>query len=102
MRSHIGASRFQCNIRFTTAAPKHQEQNGLSERHWGTIMKLANTMLLHAQVSRKFFYYAAKYAQFIHDVIPVKDLNDENCLPCTPYQLRNNMKPDVRHFRVFG
>ena len=24
-------------IRFTTAAPKHQEQNGLVERHWGTI-----------------------------------------------------------------
>ena len=33
-------------IRFTTAAPKHQEQNGLVERHWGTIVKMANTMLL--------------------------------------------------------
>ena len=26
------------NIRFTTAAPKHQEQNGLVERHLGTIL----------------------------------------------------------------
>ncbi len=73
------------NIRFATAAPKHQEQNGLVERHWGTIMKLANTMLIHVRLSRKFFYDAAKYAQFEHDVIPVKDLNDENDLQCTPY-----------------
>ena len=31
------------------------------ERHWGTIAKLANTLLLHARLNRKFFYYAAKY-----------------------------------------
>ena len=30
------------NIKFNTAAPKHQEQNGKVERHWGTILKLAN------------------------------------------------------------
>ena len=70
----------------------HQEQNGLVERHWGTILKLANTMIIHARLSKKFFYYAVKYAQFIHDVIPVKDLLDENGLPCTSYQLINNSK----------
>ena len=94
-------------IRFTTAAPKHQEQNGLVERHWGTILKLANTMIIHARLSKKFFYYAVKYAQFIHDVIPVKDLLDENGLPCTPNQLENiqDFKPkfstksaQYRHF----
>ena len=36
--------------RFTTAAPKHQEQNGLVERHWGTILKMANTMIIHARL----------------------------------------------------
>jgi len=90
------------NIRCTTAAPKHQEQNGLVERHWGTILKMANTMIIHARLSKKFFYYAIKYAQYMHDVIPVKDLNDENGLPCTPYQLINGRKPSVRQFRVFG
>ena len=39
---------------FNPAAPKHQEQNGLVERHWGTIAKLANTLLLHARLNRKF------------------------------------------------
>ena len=30
---------------FNTAAPKHLEQNGLVERHWGTIVRYANTLL---------------------------------------------------------
>ena len=89
-------------IRFSSAAPKHQEQNGLVERHWGTVLKIANTMLLHARLSKKFFYYAAKYAQRVHDVIPVKELCDKDGLPTTPYQLATNSKPNVRHYRVFG
>ena len=38
-------------IHFNSAAPKHQKQNGLVKRHWGTIAKLANTLLLHARLS---------------------------------------------------
>ena len=64
------------SIRFTTATPKYQEQNVLVERHWGTITKMANTMLLHARLNKKFFFYAVKYAQRVHDVIPVKDSVD--------------------------
>ena len=64
-------------INFDTTAPKYQEQNGLVERHWGNIIRLANTLLLHARLNRKFFYYAVKYAQYIFDVIPVKDFNDQ-------------------------
>ena len=62
------------NIKFDTAAPKHQEQNGMVERHWGTIVRMAKTLLLHARLSTKFLYYAIKYAQYIHDVIPVREL----------------------------
>gem|GEM_PF-2876143 len=89
-------------IHFTSAAPKHQEQNGMVERHWGTIAKLANTLLLHARLNRKFFYYAVKYAQYIHDVIPVRNLQDKDGLPTTPYMLATGRKPTVKHFRVFG
>ena len=77
-------------INFDTAAPKYQEQNGLVERHWGTIVRLANTLLLHARLNRKFFYYTVKYAQYIHDVIPVKDLNDKKRFPTTPFFLATN------------
>ena len=60
-------------------------------------------MIFYARLSKKFFYYAVKYAQFIYDLIPVRDLQDtKNGLPCTPYQLINNCKPNVRHYRVFG
>ena len=64
-------------INIDTAAPKRQEQNGLVERHWGTIVRLANTPLLHTRLNRRFFYYALKYAQYIYDVVPVKDPNDK-------------------------
>ena len=46
---------------------------------------MANTMLLHARLNKKFFYYAAKYAEKVHDVIPVKDLFDDRGLPTTPH-----------------
>ena len=72
------------------------------ERHWGAILKLANTLLIHARLNRKFIFYAVKYAQYIHDVIPVKDLNDKHGFPTTPYAMATNRKPSVKHFRVFG
>ena len=58
--------------------------------------QMANTMIIHARLSKKFFYYTVKYTQCIHDVIPVKDLNDKDGLPCTPYQLVNDRKPSAR------
>ena len=89
-------------IRLSSAAPKHQEQNCLVQRHWRTILKLANTMILHAKLSRKFFYCAVKYAQRGYDVIPVKELYDSDGLPAIPYQLSSYSKPNIRHYRVFG
>ena len=57
---------------------------------------------MHARLNRKFFYYAVKYAQYIHDVIPVRNLLNENGLPTTPYYLATGRKPAVKYFRVFG
>ena len=89
-------------IKFTTAAPKHQEQNGLVERHWGTVAKLANIILLHAQLNGKLFYCKVKCAQYIHDILPVREVFDTNGLPTTPYYLATNRKHTVKHFKVFG
>ena len=90
------------SIRFTTAAPKYQEKNGLVERHWKTITKMANTMLLHARLNKKFIFYAVKHAQRVHNVIPVKDLVDNQGLPTTSYYLLSGSKSNVKQFRVFG
>ena len=89
-------------IHFNSAAPKCEKQNGIVERHWGAIVKLSNTFLLHARLNRRFSYYAAKYAQYIHDIIPVRDLLDDHGLPTTPYHLATGRKPVVKHVRVFG
>ncbi len=58
--------------------------------------------MLHAQLNRKFFYYAVKYAQYIHDVLPVQNLLDKDGHPTIPYYLATSRKPAVKHFRVFG
>ena len=68
-------------VKFNTVAPKHQEQNGMVERHWGTIMKLANKRFIHARSNQKFIYNAVKYVQYIHDVMSVKALNDKYGFP---------------------
>ena len=59
-------------------------------------------MLLHARLRKKFFYYATKYAQRVHDVIHVRDLFDVDGLPTTPHQMTTGRNLIVRHFRVFG
>ena len=38
----------------------------------------------------------------MNEIILVKDLTNKNGLPSTPYQLVNNIKPNIKHFRVFG
>ena len=68
----------------------------------GNYCKISKYLLLHARLNRKFFYYAVKYAQYIHGVIPVKNLNDKKGFPTTPFFLATNRKPSTMHFRTFG
>ena len=67
----------------------------------GNSYKIGNTILLHARLNGKVFYYAVKYVQYIHDVIPIKDLNDDKGFPTTPFSLATNRKPPIKHFRTF-
>ena len=60
------------------------------------------TLLLHSHLNRKFFYYVTKYAQYIHNVILIKDLFDDNGSTTAPYLLATGQKPAAKHFRVFG
>ena len=90
------------SIVFTTATPKHQEQNGLVERHWGEIFKLANILLIHARLSTKFFYFVAKYAEKIHDIMPIRNLINDYGMPTTPHYMAFQRLPKASHFRVFG
>ena len=71
-------------------------------RHWDTIVRMTNTMLLHAGLSKNFFYYTVKYAQRVYGVIPVRGLLDTDGLPTTPHQMTKCKKSIVRCFKVFA
>ena len=90
------------SIVFSSAAPKHQHQNGLVERHWKIVYDMANSLILNARLSPKFFAYALKYAEKMHDVIPVRDLTDDAGRPTIPYIKAFGKKPYVQHFKTFG
>ena len=46
--------------------------------------------------------YALKYAEKIHDIIPIKNLFDVRGRPTTPYMKAFKKKPKAQHFRTFG
>ena len=37
-----------------------------------------------------------------HDVIPIKDLNNDKGFPTTPFSLATNRKSPIKYFRTFG
>ncbi len=53
----------------------------------------------YARLNQKCICYAIKYAQYIHGVIPAKDLNGKYGFPSTSYVMATNRKPpDLRVF----
>ena len=63
---------------------------------------MANNILLHTRLRKKYIFYVAKYSQSVHDTISVRNLFDEDWLPTTTNQIVTGKKPIVRYFRVFG
>ena len=94
-------------ITVISAAPEHQEMNGLAERLWQTARVMAFRMLTSARLPISFFHFALMYAWQICVVLPAKStsrVNEEgNLVPTTPHYLYSGGKtPDVRRYRVFG
>ena len=94
-------------IALKSAAPAHQEMNGMAERIWQTCRVMAFKMLSAARLGLAFFHWALIYAQQICAVLPAKSTSrvDEEgeLVPTTPYFLYfNGQIPDVRRFRVWG
>ena len=93
-------------IRCEAAAPHHQHQNGMVERRWQHLRGLANKMMTHARLPRKYFGHALQYAWMVSNLTPVKDVfyTDIDGLhnPCTPYERYFGSAPNLSRFRVFG
>ena len=81
------------------APPEQQHQNGLVERTWQTISKMARSFITDKQMPKSFWYWAIKHASRIQNVFPIKV--DERFT--TPHELVFKTKPDYRQlFRLFS
>jgi hypothetical protein len=89
-------------IKLETAAPEHQEMNGICEAKWREVHNTANTLLNNARLGGAFFHHAHTYATHIINACPAKNVIDEHGNPTTPFYYSYRRKPSLANFRVFG
>ncbi|DBA04587.1 TPA: hypothetical protein N0F65_011135 [Lagenidium giganteum] len=81
---------------FTEADTPHQ--NSLAERKHQTILDMARTMMMEANLPKFLWEEAMTYAQHIRNRVPTIARPDG----FTPYEGRFKSKPDISHLRIFG
>ena len=76
-----------------SAPPKLQNQNGVCERNWRTLLKMARNWLASSLLPSNFWWHAIKRASEMSNYIPLK-LN--NTLT-TPHELVFGIQPDFQN-----
>jgi len=84
-------------ISFEPSPPYTQHKNGVSERMIRTLVTKAWAMLLDSQLPDMFWAEAINTAAYLHDRSPSRPLSNK-----TPYEVLQNKKPEISHFRRFG
>jgi hypothetical protein len=78
----------------TNASPANrQDNNGLVERHWQTMVMIARNWLASAELPSTFWYFAVKRAAEVCNYFPFRL---ENGVFTTPFELAHRTKPDLR------
>ena len=82
------------------ACPEGQQnQNGLVERKWQTLVHMARRYMTDKQMPRNFWYWAIRHSNRISNLFPLK-CND---VITTSFKLVYGVKPDYRQlFRLFS
>ena len=62
----------EINCRVESAPPKHQYQNGLVERNWRSVVKMARSWLNSSLLPSSFWFHAIKRAVEVSNYLPVK------------------------------
>ena len=91
------------NIR--AAPPYRQDKNGLVERRWQEITKMARTYLTEAKLPKKFWFWAIREANLRMNLLPVtcgKEGDQDPALLTTPHKEFYGEKPDYRILFPFG
>ena len=87
------------NSKLLACPHSQQSQNGLCERQWQTLQRMARSYLSDMRMPRSFWYWAIRHSNRVSNMIPVK-LNDKLT---TPHELVYNTKLDYRMlFRLFS
>ena len=75
-----------------SAPPKHQHQNGLVERNWRTLVRMARSWLSSSSLPSSFWFHAIKRACQISNYLPVNVKGQIT----SPHELVHHQKPDMR------
>jgi len=87
------------HCKIESAPPEHQSQNGVCERNWRTLLKMARSWLASSLLPNKFWFFALKRAAEVSNYLPLKVDNKLT----TPHELAYNTKPDLRNiFPLFS
>ena len=77
--------------------PYTPQQNGVAERKNISLKEMATSMMEANNLPPKFWAKAIKFAAYIQNSIPHKQLYG-----MTPFEAWSGHNPDVTHFRIFG
>ena len=80
-----------------TSCPYTPQQNGVAERKNIHLMEVARSIMFQTNVPKQFWSDAVMTACYLINRTPTRVLDD-----LTPYEVLNNRKPSIDHFRVFG
>ena len=84
-------------VRHERTVAKTPEQNGVAERLNRTLVETVRSMLIDSKLPHKFWAEALATAAYLRNRSPTKAVDG-----MTPHEAWTNVKPTVKHVRVFG
>ena len=87
----------ELGIKTHTSVPYMHQQNGRTERFNRTLIEKAQALRFDACLPQNWWEFAVEHTVHLYNRTPAKRLAWR-----TPYEVLNNMKPDISHLRVFG
>jgi len=81
------------NCQLQSAPPELQSINGVCERNWRSILRMARSWLASALLPSNFWWFALKRATEVSNYIPIK----RDATLTTPHELVYGSKPDLRN-----
>lgn len=79
------------HCKLESAPPQHQQQNGLVERNWRSVIFMVQSWINSAPLPSLFWYHTVKRAVKVSNYLPVK----LNVQTTAPFELIHRENPDL-------